>query len=80
MFEIIAILYFLVLLFFICGGLFVVYHLVKYSFSSKSMVFSVVLFVSVFCILLITNLILFFSIDVSALVSKNVIVNQKWTN
>jgi hypothetical protein len=75
MFGLLAILYLLIILFFIAGGLFVVYHLVKYSFNQQSMIFSTLLFVCVFCVLLLTNLILFFSIDVSALLPSNIIFN-----
>jgi hypothetical protein len=75
MFGLLAIFYLLILIFFIVAGLFVVYHIVKYSFSSKSTFVTLVLFLSVFSVLLLTNMILFMKIDVASLVSDNVIFN-----
>lgn len=50
-------------------GVFVAYHIVKYSFSKSEMAITLGLFLSVFIILFISNTIIFSSIDFGAIFS-----------
>lgn len=62
MLTIFGILYFILLGIYILAGIFIVYHLVKFSISKSVMMLTIGIFVSVFAVLLLTNITLFFSI------------------
>jgi hypothetical protein len=63
MYQLIIILYSLIFLVFLVSGLFIVYHIVRYSFNKKAAFLMLVIFIPVFIILLISNITLFFSVD-----------------
>jgi cytochrome c oxidase subunit IV len=62
MLTIFGILYFILLIIYILAGIFIIYHLVKFSLSKSVMILTVGIFVSVFAALLLTNITLFFAI------------------
>jgi len=62
MLNIIGIFYFIVFLSFLLTALFIVFHIIRYSINKTSSFLMLVVFVSIFCILLISNVILFFSV------------------
>ena len=67
--AIIAILYGVVVFTVVMMGIFIIYHIVKYSFSKSEMAITLGLFLSVFIVLLISNSIIFSSIDFGAIFS-----------
>lgn len=54
---------------FIITGLFIVFHLLRYSIDRKVAIFGTLLFVTVLTILLFTNAVLFFSLPIEELLS-----------
>ena len=68
--SIIQILYLIILLMFIVSGLFVIYHIVRFSYSKLAMMFMLILFCCVTGILLITNISLFYSVNFSDILSS----------
>ena len=69
MFFIIGI-YFILVLFFVAMYFFIVYHFVKYSINSSLNKILLPLFIIISTLLLLSNIMLFFSIDWSGLLSK----------
>ncbi len=59
------------ILFFSCvaAGLFIVYHLFRYSPSRTGAIFGITIFLSVFFVLLFTNAILFFTLPLDNFLS-----------
>ncbi|MCX6765380.1 MAG: hypothetical protein NT136_00175 [Candidatus Moranbacteria bacterium] len=62
MIAIFGIFYLILFLFFTIAALFIVYHVIKYSFSKSVMVLTLTIFLSVFGALLFSNLMLFLSL------------------
>lgn len=60
MHSLFGILYAFIFLIFVSGGVFIVYHLLRYSPTRVGATISVTLFLSVFLVLLFTNAMLFF--------------------
>lgn len=60
MHSLFGILYAFMFLIFVSGGVFIVYHLLRYSPTRVGATISVTLFLSVFLVLLFTNAMLFF--------------------
>lgn len=63
-------LYTVLVLIYIAISIFIVYHLAKYSTDSKFKTFSIILFTTVSSGLLLSNILLFFSIDWNELFSS----------
>jgi hypothetical protein len=61
--------YLLVILIYVIASLFIVYHLDKYSINTRVNVIMLPLFIIVSMILLISNLLLFFSVKWSFLIN-----------
>lgn len=61
--------YFVIFLFFMISGIFIVYHIVKYSYSKTAMLFMLMIFCSVMGILVFTNIALLFSINFNDFIS-----------
>jgi len=61
--------YLVVLLFFVISGIFIIYHIVKYSYSKTAMLFTLLIFCSIMGILVFTNITLFFTIDFNDFIS-----------
>lgn len=61
----IYLIYAVILLLFITSAAFIVFHLVRYSFDWKVEVFTLILFLAVFGVLLVSNIILFFSLPLN---------------
>jgi hypothetical protein len=66
---IVQILYGAVFLMMLLMGLFVTYHILAYSFTHTSRIVTLAIFLPVAAVLLISNLILFFSIDLGSIFS-----------
>lgn len=60
--SLIFILYGLILFMFILMGIFIIFHILKYSLDYRSALFMMIIFVSVFGTLLLSNLALFFNL------------------
>jgi len=56
---------------FVVTGLFIVFHLLRYSIDRKVAIFGTLLFVTVLALLLFTNAILFFSLPIEELISSH---------
>jgi hypothetical protein len=56
---------------FVVTGLFIVFHLLRYSIDRKVAIFGTLLFVTVLTLLLFTNAILFFSLPIEELISSH---------
>lgn len=67
---IILALYGLIVLMYVIIALFVIYHLVKYSLNSELKIIMLVFFIAVSAGLLLSNLVLFFSINWNSLISQ----------
>lgn len=68
---IINILYFLVMLMLLILSVFIVYHIIKYSYDKKASFLMLVLFVSVTGVLALLNVILFFRIPFDKIIPLN---------
>jgi len=66
---IINILYGIIVLAYVLVSLFIIYHILRYSFNSGLKFFSILIFTLVSASLLITNLMFFWAIDWSAMFS-----------
>ncbi|MCD6149278.1 hypothetical protein J7J13_00645 [bacterium] len=60
--NIIGIFYSVIFLSFALAALFIVFHIVRYSINKTSSLVMLVVFISVFSVLLISNMVLFFSV------------------
>lgn len=69
MIAIINFLYLIIILFFLVVASFIVYHIIKYSLSRMEMLITLTIFLSVFTVLIISNLALFFSIRMDRIIS-----------
>ncbi|MEI6650435.1 MAG: hypothetical protein WCL23_03320 [Candidatus Moraniibacteriota bacterium] len=69
--QIISLFYLILFLCISATGLFISYHVLRYSQSKKSAVATMVLFSSVFVLLLITNAALFFRVDWNSLLNNS---------
>lgn len=67
MYAIVIILYFIILASFITAALFIAYHLKRYSINPTLTTVMRIIFVLVFGILILINIIMFFSVDWSEL-------------
>lgn len=67
---IILALYFIILIVFILTALFIVYHLVRFSVESELKIVMLITFVLVSTGLMLSNMLLFFSIDWNQLVTN----------
>jgi len=67
---IILALYAIIILMYVIASFFVVYHLVKYSINSELKTVMLIFFVVVSTGLLLSNILLFFSIDWNTMISK----------
>lgn len=65
----INVLYLIIILFFLLAALFIVYHIVKYSLNKMEMLISLSIFLSVFLVLLFSNLAIFLSIRMDRVIS-----------
>lgn len=63
MFALLVSLYFLILLLYAVTGYFVVYHLIRYSINSELNKIVIPLFLIITPLLILSNMLLFFSID-----------------
>lgn len=63
------IIYFSIIFFFLMASLFIVYHLVRYSYNRKMMILMLLIFSSVTGVLILLNITLFLSLDLSEIVS-----------
>ncbi len=66
-----GLLYTLLFFSYVTVGLFVLFHILRYSLSRPAAVFGTILFVSVLLVLLFTNAIIFFSLPFDTLLPKN---------
>jgi len=62
MLNIIGIFYLIIFFSFLLVALFIIFHIVRYSINKTSSFFMLIIFVSVFSVLLISNIALFFSV------------------
>lgn len=67
--SIIGVLYGMVVVMIGIMGLFIAYHIIKYSFSKAEMTLTLGLFLSVLAVLMVTNLVIFSNMDFSELFS-----------
>lgn len=68
MIAIINFLYLVIILFFLVAAFFIAYHIIKYSLSRAEMIISLSIFLSVFLVLIFSNLYLFFSIRMDRII------------
>jgi hypothetical protein len=66
---IIQFIYFAIIFFMAISGLFIIYHMVRYSYNKLAMFLMLIVFCSVLGVLLMTNWALFSSLDLEYLVS-----------
>lgn len=64
----IYLIYAIIILIFITSAAFIVFHLVRYSYNKKTELLTLLIFLSVFAALLISNVILFLSIKFGNLI------------
>jgi hypothetical protein len=63
---------YLVLFFsYVIAAVFIAYHIIRYSLSRTAMIFGLALFLTVFVVLLLSNMTLFFSLPLDSLLPKN---------
>lgn len=67
---VINIFYLTILLILLVSSLFIVYHIVRFSYSKFAMMFMLMLFVCVAGVLIVANMSLFFSIDFGEILSS----------
>ena len=69
MVAIIQIIYFLFFLTMLFMGVFIIYHITAYSYTLFSKILTLLIFVPVLCILLFTNMVIFYQIPVGEIFS-----------
>ncbi|MEK7181661.1 MAG: hypothetical protein AAB519_03780 [Patescibacteria group bacterium] len=69
--PIFGLLYTVLLFSYIATALFIVFHVIRYSLTTRTRFFGAVLFLSVLGVLLFTNALLFFSLPFDILVPNN---------
>lgn len=69
--QIFGLLYAFLFLGYVIAGLFVVYHIVRYSINKPVATFGLALFLVVFVVLLFTNALIFFSLPFETLLPSN---------
>lgn len=70
--QMLGLFYTVLFLSYIFAALFIVFHIVRYSFDKKTAVFGATLFLVVLVILLFTNALLFFSLPFDTVLSHTV--------
>lgn len=70
MIAFINILYLVIMLFFLVAAFFIAYHIIKYSLSRTEMIISLSIFLSIFLVLIFSNLYLFFSIRMDQIITS----------
>jgi hypothetical protein len=64
-------LYLILFFSYIIAAVFIAYHIIRYSLNRTAMIFGLALFLSVFVVLLLSNITLFFSLPLDSLLPKN---------
>ncbi len=66
-----GLLYTVLLFSYIATALFIVFHIVRYSFKRSSMLFGITLFLVVLCVLVFINALIFFSLPMDKIFSNS---------